>query len=759
MPGSSLVEREGGRGPLGAGTFLPLGVVFFLSGVPALLYQLCWQRMLFTVYGVNVESITVVVSAFMLGLGLGSLWGGRWSRSARLSPLLLFAGFELLVAVFGVASPEIFAWVGRVTLGASLLSTAGLSFLLVLLPTALMGASLPLLVAHLLRRFDNVGQAVGLLYFVNTLGSAAACFLAVHWTFPTSGLSGTIRLAAGLNLLVALGAVLVYALGHREREPRLTAHADRATAADAPFERPLIPFWLVLVLAAFSGFISLGYEIVLSRAYSFVGAGRASTFPLLLAWYLLGIAAGSLASGVYCKRSRRGPAQVRALGYYFLVVNVLGYATIPIVARWVGVFDFESSYPILALLAGGLGATLPLVAYLGISPDAQAGQRLSFVYVANIAGSTLGSLLTGFLAMEFLRMDTIVLLLSLLGLAVAGLILVYRAKERRPLVLTFVLFGAVSLVSFKEDAFAHYYERLWRKEKYGQQEPSFRHVIENRSGVVTVTQGGMVFGGGTYDGQLSTDLVYDKNGIVRPYLISAFHAAPARVLVIGLSTGAWTQVLVHHPEVRSVTAVEINPGYLEVIARSEAVRSLLQNDKFHLEIDDGRRWLSRHPHERFDLIVMNTTFHWHAYAANLLSTEFMSEVKRHLLPGGLAVYNTTSSPEAQRTGALVFHHALRFLNNMYVSNDPLVMDAERLRRVLVNYRIDGRPVFDLTDPHHRGRLEHIVALTNKWTVPPNLEGFERRDSILLRTSGVRTITDDNMGTEWTYDFEAEEHAR
>src|SRR6187402_2669059 len=175
---------------LSAWSFLPLGVVFFLSGVPALLYQLCWQRMLFTVYGVNVESITVVVAAFMLGLGLGSLWGGRLTKVSRIAPLCLFGCFELAIAAFGLASPELLRWVGHVTLGAGLPATFGLSFLFVVTPTVLMGASLPLLVSHLLRRFDNVGHAVGLLYFVNTLGSAAACFLAVWLTFARWGLSG-----------------------------------------------------------------------------------------------------------------------------------------------------------------------------------------------------------------------------------------------------------------------------------------------------------------------------------------------------------------------------------------------------------------------------------------------------------------------------------------------------------------------------------------------------------------------------------------
>jgi hypothetical protein len=225
--------------------------------------------------------------------------------------------------------------------------------------------------------------------------------------------------------------------------------------------------------------------------------------------------------------------------------------------------------------------------------------------------------------------------------------------------------------------------------------------------------------------------------------------------MIGLATGAWAQVLAHHPEVQRVLAIEINPGYLDVIDRSDAVRSLLDNPKFEVAIDDGRRWLARHPDEEFDLIVMNTTYHWHAYAANLLSVEFLQTIRDHLAPEGIAIYNTASSPEAQRTGAVVFDHALRFFNNMIVSNDPLVGDGTRLRAILTTYRIDGQPVFDLEQGHDRSRLDDIVSLLGRFTTPPELDGFEKRAQILARTKGVRLITDDNMGTEWSHDFDQE----
>src|SRR5262249_5784198 len=149
--------------------------LFFFSGFPALTYQIVWERALFAMYGVNVESVAVVVTGFMLGLGLGSIIGGWVSCSSWISPLACFGVAELGTAAFGIFSLTLFHQVAHYTAGASLLSTALLSFALLLLPTMLMGSTLPLLVAHLVRGTRSVGKSIGLLYFVNTLGSAVAC--------------------------------------------------------------------------------------------------------------------------------------------------------------------------------------------------------------------------------------------------------------------------------------------------------------------------------------------------------------------------------------------------------------------------------------------------------------------------------------------------------------------------------------------------------------------------------------------------------
>ena len=200
--------------------------VFLLSGFAALVYQVVWQRALFAIYGTNIEAVSVVVTAFMLGLGLGSFVGGRISRDPRRPLPLLFGVIETLIGLYGAASLAIFDAVGTATAGASMTATFGLSFTLVLLPTGLMGATLPLLVAHIVRENGNVGRSVGTLYFVNTVGSAAAAFVTSVWLLRYLGKSTTVLSAAALNLLIGLTVIAFWALRGQSSSAETTAARD-----------------------------------------------------------------------------------------------------------------------------------------------------------------------------------------------------------------------------------------------------------------------------------------------------------------------------------------------------------------------------------------------------------------------------------------------------------------------------------------------------------------------------------------------------
>jgi len=189
--------------------------VFLISGFAAILYQLVWQRALFRLLGTSSESVTLIVTAFMLGLGLGSLAGGAWSSKPGRPLALLFGLVELGIGAFGLISLPLFSWIAAETPEASGLSIGLIAFIAVLIPTVLMGATLPLLVAFLVRRSGNVGRSVGMLYFVNTLGSALGSLAAALWILGALGQSGSVLLAAGINLAASLSVISVHVLGGR----------------------------------------------------------------------------------------------------------------------------------------------------------------------------------------------------------------------------------------------------------------------------------------------------------------------------------------------------------------------------------------------------------------------------------------------------------------------------------------------------------------------------------------------------------------
>ncbi|HEY6488914.1 MAG TPA: fused MFS/spermidine synthase [Terracidiphilus sp.] len=713
------------------------------------MYQIVWQRCLFTIYGVNIQSVTVIVTVFMLGLGLGSLAGGRLSTAMGGRALRYFGAIELSIGVFGLASLHLFRFASSFTAGFSTTITGLATFALLLVPTLLMGSTLPLLVAHLVQRSANVGDSVGSLYSVNTLGSGVACLLASLFYMQWLGESGSVRMAASMNLLVGTAALFLSA----RRDETGTAAQPAAQESQSPHRT--IPIQLGMLLAGLTGFIALAYEILWYRVYSFTSGGRATCFATLLAFYLFGIAYGAFAIHDLCKGKLKNDlrATINACSTVVILATIAAFSVGPAVAfaesssHYV---PYEITFVFVAIAAALLGAAFPLLCHASIDPVEKAGRKTSYLYLSNILGSALGSFLIGFVVLD--HWSTAETSLALLGLG--GVLAIALAGIARPFKLNaFLLAGFVVcllLAAFHNALFPRLYERLLYKWLY-RENTKFVELVENRSGEIAVDDKETVYGSGAYDGHFNIDPVTDTNAIIRAYAIAGLHANPRHVLIIGLSSGSWAQILTNHPSVEDVTIVEINPGYLQLIRERAQVASLLQNPKVHIVIDDGRRWLVGHPNQRFDFILMNTTFNWRANISNLLSVEFLQILRNHLRPAGVAYYNTTDSGEVQRTGATVFPYALRVLNFLAVSDSPIPFDRARLKTVLQEYRIDGRRIFDPNSPRSIASLERIVLLpqSNGWQSGHGLDfSIEDGQSILKRTSGLRIITDDNMGTEW-----------
>lgn len=181
-----------------------LFIVFLLSGMAALIYQVCWQRMLFTAFGVDIESITIIVSVFMCGLGLGALAGGRLADRYPERIVHCFALFELCIGLFGAVSPLLIAWVAQRCILWPEPLIAAANFLLLLLPTCLMGATLPMLTRYLYTYYASIGTAIGNLYFINTVGASLGAIGTGMLVFVYLDLHQTVHLAALLNFSVAM---------------------------------------------------------------------------------------------------------------------------------------------------------------------------------------------------------------------------------------------------------------------------------------------------------------------------------------------------------------------------------------------------------------------------------------------------------------------------------------------------------------------------------------------------------------------------
>jgi predicted membrane-bound spermidine synthase len=182
---------------------LALRPMFFASGFAALLYQIAWQRTLFGWYGVDLDSVSAIVSIFMLGLGAGALAGGWLADRFRHQRILLFSLIELTIGIFGFFSLGLIDGIGALFPAESILRLVALTFLIFVVPTCAMGATLPVLVTELIGRTRNVGLSTGDLYFINTLGAASGAFAAGYVLVELGGLDLVVSLAAGLNLAVS----------------------------------------------------------------------------------------------------------------------------------------------------------------------------------------------------------------------------------------------------------------------------------------------------------------------------------------------------------------------------------------------------------------------------------------------------------------------------------------------------------------------------------------------------------------------------
>ena len=715
-----------------------LAILFLLSGMAALVYEVVWQRVLFSVYGVNIESVTMVVALFMFGLGIGSLVGGALSRRFPLHVPWLFAACELGIGAFGAVSIPLITFVGARTLHLSPLAVGATVFALLLVPVVLMGATLPLLVQHLTRHDPNIGAVLGRLYSLNTLGAAVASLVTVDVLFVVLGRQATVLAAVALNVFVA---VLVFRFAMRLRAKQVEPSCS--PAVDTPAGETL-PRWAVLLIAFVAGFISLSQEIVWMRPVSYATQGAPQVFGQILGVFLVGVAAGAWKAKQLCEAGLRDP--VRRLGNNFVLAGAVYFLAMPlfgsamVVSRGLGV---PLAYLLVGVVAYLMGLVLPLLARLdgGSKSTAARGAGVSYVYAANVLGATAGPLLTGFVLLDHLTFAECALLVTMLTVG-TGLVLRLCSRgagARSHRAIAGALAVAATALLLYPSLYLQLPERLRDGPSYSALTP-FSRVVQNRSGVLAVRpgeQGDKMYGGGIYDGTFNVNVVSNGNDVRRAFLIGALHPRPRRVLEIGLATGSWTWVLKSHEAVESITVVEINRGYEQIIQSYPLQREVLASPKVTLHYDDGRRWLMRNPEERFDFVLMNTTYHWRSNMTNLLSREFMLLVRAHLAPGGVLYFNTTRDEDAGRTAASVFEHVTGYATFIAASDHPFDMSVAERRENLLRFTRAGRSLYEQEGGEGMALLDTMASTD-----------FSERAPAYRANPDLQVITDDNMLPEF-----------
>lgn len=504
------------------------------------------------------------------------------------------------------------------------------------------------------------------------------------------------------------------------------------------------------VLAFSTGFLSLSSEILWIRMVSLAYRGAPQAFGLVLGLYLIGVALGAHFGKRYCQRSTD---LYRICAIVLLVVTLVD-ATAPF--AYAGLLTYGrpnallALVPILVLVSGLKSILFPIAHHLGSMDCAdRLGVSVSRVYFSNILGSTTGPLLTGFCLLQVFTLQQCFMLLSGLALAVACLCLLQGHQRAAPRAVAAILAAicVAFLLTRIPDSLVRRVMTATNVSSTSTATVGVGTIIENRYGVINSlhVQGSpdQIYGGNAYDGMVNYRLLPSPNMIERVYLLAALHPAPSHVLEIGMSVGSWAQVIAGMAPVRSLDVVEINPAYLQLARQYPQTRSILDNPKLHMHIDDGRRWLRRHPGARFDAIVMNTTWHWRAYSSLLLSVEFMRTLRRHLNTGGLVMFNTTESYDAYRTAAEVFAHVYKYGNFVYASQRELLQDFPALLPRILDVRIDGYT------PHQHGERDTADLLQSLRS------GFVPFDSVAAAAESkirrpLEVITDQNMLTEYRY---------
>jgi spermidine synthase len=609
--------------------------LLFLSGVAALIYQVVWIKQLSLVVGVDVYAVTSGISAFFLGLGVGSyLFGRQADASAR--PFRLYAFLELGSGVLGIAATVALGHSGR--LFALLEARAGiLAWIvpagLVGVPAIAMGGTLPVLIRSVKPQGNAIATLGGRLYASNTAGAILGALLPPFLLLPTLGVTATAFAAGAINLAAAVFALML----------------DRSETAcelvSTPPQRP------ALLLYAAAGGIALGYEVFWSQAIVQFLSTRSFAFAIVLATYLAGLFLGSF---LYARVADHVRHSWGFFGFLIAGAGFLAVFEIAILGNWLMQLQSAVEQAVRALtgsettamcgrfvIASGsivfaptvlLGAAFPAALRIAARPES-CGRDTGRVIGFNTFGGIAGTLLTGFVLVPALGLIGALGILAL-GAAAIGLLSVMRDRGVRIAVMGTAAATVLVLIVMPRDQLA----RLLARTRSG---GDLVFYAESPGGTVAVleqSQGTHAFRrlyiqGVSNSGDAMTSLRYMRLQALLPLIIH--NGEPRSALVIGMGTGITAGALTKYPDLRRQVVAELLPAVVRAAPLFQGNFAAGSVDsRLDIRLRDGRRELLQNP-EEYDVITLEPPPPSAAGVVNLYSSDFYKLARSRLRPGGI----------------------------------------------------------------------------------------------------------------------------
>ncbi len=599
--------------------------LFFFSGIAALVYEASWSRLVGLAVGQTAEAAALVLAAYFTGLAVGQFLGGR--LAPRVQPLFAYGAAELVAAAWACLVPALLGWVGSPAgpgeVEAFRDSSGGRAawcFLILLPATIPLGATLPMVVEALTAGAGSRRRG-SLAYGLNTAGGVVGIVAATAFLMIVVGVRASGFLAAGVSAACGLTACAV-SIRRRDRSKREVPGASAEEKVEGP--------WVWAVLAAISGFGTLGLEVLYTRMFALIFHNSTYTFGAVVAVFLLALSLGAaLASWL----GRRFPPRLVAtasfsLGGLALAVSVAAFP------RLTGLDYFSSGETFVGYLAGVFGLValfvLPPVALLGMTLpaaiQAASGSRaVGRVTAVNTLAGAAGAIAAGFVLPPLVGLwSAFGTFVALFG--VAGVVLLVKGGNRRlasALALTMVLSAVVVVLgplSDRREATGDDVARRWES-AYG-----WVDVVRTRDGGLAVRQNLHYRHGST------AFAVREYRQGRLPLLL---HPKPSEVAFLGLGTGLTAAPAAADESVESAIVIELIPEVVEAARMlSSSNLGVVDHPKVEVRVADARHHLLR-TNRRFDVIVSDLFVPWESRAGYLYTVEFYKTVQRRLKPGGL----------------------------------------------------------------------------------------------------------------------------